>query len=194
MVLGFSSNPAKKLQWREALKAEVKLQEPYLCSYAPKSLQLQSTTNTLMNYYIDFKSPTPLHRQISRLLELAMPDSQTIWLREYSISLCLYLKVVRDRFIAKNCLAQHCMWVLRPSSGEIDPRWWRTPCQCASMPSPCWLAWRMRLCRSASVCRQVLGQFNSYVYPGAINTKIQLLDALCCLVLLWGPPSPFVAS
>lgn len=62
-----------------------------------------------MNYCIYFKSLTPLHKQISGLLELAMPDSQASRPREYRISLCPCLKVMRDKFTSENCLAQHCM-------------------------------------------------------------------------------------
>ena len=78
--------------------------------------------------------------------------------------------------------------------GNGRPKWWKALWWCGSMPSPCFLSWCMMLCRPASVCRHVLGRFNSSLYPGAFNNKIQLLDALCCLVFLWGPPSPFVAS
>lgn len=113
-------------------KAEVKLEELYLCAYGPKPLQLQSTTNTLMNYYIHFKFPAPPHRQIPRL-ELDVPDSPATWWREHSPSLCLNLKVVSDNFISESCLTQHSVWVWRPVSGEIDPRWWRAPCCCGSM-------------------------------------------------------------
>lgn len=190
MVLGFSPSPVKKWQWREALKAEVKLKEPFLCSSAPKPLWIQSTINELMNYSIYFKSLTPLHRQISRLSEPAMPDSQTIRSREYSISLCLYLKVMKGKFTSENCLARHRMWVLRPVSREIDPRWWRLPCWCGSIPSPCWHAQYIRLCKSASVCRHVLGQLKSCVYSGALNTKIQLLNALLLLSPSLRAPQP----
>lgn len=59
-----------------------KFKKTYLCSYAPKPLQLENNKN--IQKYSFFKSLTPLHWPICRFLELATPDCQTIWWREYN--------------------------------------------------------------------------------------------------------------
>lgn len=61
------SKTSQETAMKRSHKAEVKLEELCLYSYTPKPLQLQSTTNTLMNYNIHFKFPTPPHRQIPKL-------------------------------------------------------------------------------------------------------------------------------